>query len=135
VANDATAAALLLAGGLLMFVAGLGVVRLPDLFTRMQAATKAATLGAVCLLAGVAVHFADAGVTARALLVILFLALTAPVAAQRIARAAYSVGVRLWDRSVADELRDHYDPATQRIGSGATAPGSPEPDRQGGPEE
>jgi multicomponent Na+:H+ antiporter subunit G len=130
VASDWIAAALLLVGGFLMFVAGLGVVRLPDLFTRMQAATKAATLGAVCLVTAAVVHFQDAGVAARALMVIVFLALTAPVAAQRIARAAYAVGVRLWEHSVVDELRGHYDPATQRISSGprAAAPSPAEAD-------
>jgi multicomponent Na+:H+ antiporter subunit G len=129
VVSDWIATALLLVGGFLMFVAGLGVIRLPDLFTRMQAATKAATLGAVCLVLGAMVHFGDAGVAARALLVVVFLALTAPVAAQRIARAAYSVGVRLWERSVVDELRGQYDPATQRISSGplAAAPAPTDP--------
>lgn len=96
---------LLIFGALFMFLAGVGVMRMPDLFMRMQAATKAATLGAGCMLLAVAVHFADLGVATRALLVIAFIFLTAPVAAHVIGNAAYSVGVPLWQGSVVNELR------------------------------
>ncbi len=98
---------LLIVGALAMLLAGVGVVRFPDLFTRMQAATKAATLGAGCMLTAVAVHFDEVGVTTRALLVTAFLFLTAPVAAHVIARAAYSVGVPLWEGTLCDQLREH----------------------------
>ena len=106
--KDLVVAALLLAGGAFMLLGALGLVRLPDVFTRMQAATKAATLGAACLLAAVAVHFAELGVTSRAVLVIAFLFLTAPVGAHVLARAAYSAGVPLWEGTVRDELREAY---------------------------
>lgn len=105
--NDLIAAVLLIIGGLAMLLAGVGVLRMPDLFMRMQAATKAATLGAGCSLLAVAAHFGELGVTTRALLIIAFLFLTAPVAAHVIARAAYATGVKLWDASVYDQLRDH----------------------------
>jgi multicomponent Na+:H+ antiporter subunit G len=78
---------------------------MPDLFMRMQAATKAATLGASCMLLAVAVHFGELGVFTRAMLVIAFVFATAPIAAHMIARAAYSVGTPLWEGTVADELR------------------------------
>lgn len=104
--TDWLAAGLVLVGGAFMLLAGVGIVRLPDLFTRMQAATKGATLGAGCLLLAVAVHFRSTDVAARAVLVILFVFLTAPVAAHLIARAAYAVGVPLWKGTVVDELRD-----------------------------
>lgn len=105
--NDLIAAVLLVIGGLAMMLAGVGVLRMPDLFMRMQSATKAATLGAGCSLLAVAVHFGEIGVTTRALLIIAFLFLTAPVAAHVIARAAYATGVKLWDASLFDQLRDH----------------------------
>jgi multicomponent Na+:H+ antiporter subunit G len=115
--NDIVTSALLVLGGLFMLLAGIGILRMPDLFMRMQAATKAATLGAGCMLLAVAVHFSDLGVATRAALVIAFLFLTAPVAAHVIANAAYSVGVPLWKGSVCDELRarrerDEAEPAS-----------------------
>jgi multicomponent Na+:H+ antiporter subunit G len=104
--NDVATAFLLVVGSAFMLLAGVGVVRMPDLFMRMQAATKAATLGGGCMLLAVAVHFNDLAVSARAFLVIAFVFLTAPVAAHMIARAAYSVGTPLWKGTIADELRD-----------------------------
>lgn len=103
---DLLTAGLVLIGGAFMLLAGVGLVRLPDLFTRMQAATKGATLGAGCLLLAVATHFRTTDVAARAVLVVLFVFLTAPVAAHLIARAAYAVGVPLWEGTLRDELRE-----------------------------
>jgi multicomponent Na+:H+ antiporter subunit G len=104
--NDLIAGLLLIVGGLAMLLAGFGVLRMPDLFMRMQAATKAATLGVGCTLVAVAVHFNELGVTTRSILIIAFLFLTAPVAAHVIARAAYSIGVPLWEASICDELSE-----------------------------
>jgi multicomponent Na+:H+ antiporter subunit G len=103
--SDVVSAVLIVVGGAFMLLAGVGVVRMPDLFMRMQAATKAATLGAGCMLLAVAVHFGELTVVTRALLVTAFVFLTAPVAAHMIARAAYSVGTPLWEGTIADELR------------------------------
>jgi multicomponent Na+:H+ antiporter subunit G len=93
-------------GALLIVVAGLGMLRMPDLPTRMHASSKAGTLGAVLLLLAVAVHAADFEITLRAALICLFLFLTAPVAAHMIARAAYHGRVPLSDETVLDELRE-----------------------------
>lgn len=90
-------------GVLLMVIAGLGVVRMPDLPTRMHASSKAGTLGAALVMIAVALDFGG-GVAVRALLVSLFLFLTAPVASHLLARAAYRVGVPLSDETVIDEL-------------------------------
>jgi multicomponent Na+:H+ antiporter subunit G len=91
---------------LLMLVAGLGLVRMPDLLTRMHASSKAGTLGAALVLAAAAVRLGEIGVTVRAALVVLFLFLTAPVASHLIARAGYRTGVPLSDDTVIDELRE-----------------------------
>lgn len=104
--SEQASAVLLVVGALFMLLAGLGVLRLPDLFMRLQAATKASTLGVGCLLLGVAIHSQDLGVTTRAVLVVSFFFLTAPVGAHVIARAAYAVGVPLWKGTIVDELRD-----------------------------
>jgi multicomponent Na+:H+ antiporter subunit G len=108
---------LLLAGSGLMLIAALGVARLPDLFTRMQAATKAGGPGVSLLVAAVALHFADGYVAIRALLVAAFSLLTFPVAAHLIARAAYVAGVPLWSGTVADELGHRAgSPAAEDLG-------------------
>lgn len=102
--TDLAAAVLLVLGGLFSLVAALGMLRLPDTVMRMHAATKAGTLGVGFILAAAAIRFADTGVTLKALAAILFLLLTAPVAAHLIGRAAYYSGIRLWHCTWTDEL-------------------------------
>ncbi|NLV42119.1 MAG: Na+/H+ antiporter subunit G [Candidatus Hydrogenedentes bacterium] len=96
---------LMLAGAAFMFLAALGVVRLPDLYIRMHAATKSGTLGVTCAIVAVALHFGDFAIAVRASLIVVFIFLTAPVAAHLVGRAAYQVGVPLWKRSIVDEGR------------------------------
>lgn len=105
-----TGAAMLL-GGATVLLAAVGMLRLPDLFTRMQASTKAGTVGVSLLLVSVALHFGELEVTAAALLVIVFLVLTAPVAAHRIARIAHLMGVPLWSGTVRDEFAEAQEKA------------------------
>ena len=95
-------------GAFFMLMAGLGLVRMPDLFLRMSASTKAATLGVGCTLLGVAFYFGDFAALIRAGAIIIFLLLTAPVAAHLIGRAAYQDGVPLWTGTQFDDLRRHY---------------------------
>lgn len=102
----------LLVGGGFAFIAALGVVTMPDLFTRMQASTKSATLGVACTIMAVAFYFGNLGVTLRAILVVGFIFMTAPIAAHMIGRAAYSSRVPLWKDSVIDELAGNFDPVT-----------------------
>jgi multicomponent Na+:H+ antiporter subunit G len=92
-----------------MLLAAVGIVRLPDLFTRMHAATKPATLGTALTMLAVAVHFGELGVTTRALLVVVFFVITAPVGAHMIGRAAYLAGVPLWEGTILDERRHRGD--------------------------
>ncbi|MBW7866239.1 MAG: monovalent cation/H(+) antiporter subunit G [Candidatus Hydrogenedentes bacterium] len=106
--RDLITAGLMLFGASFMLLATVGIVRLPDLFIRMHAATKSGTLGVTGMILALAVHFNDLGIAIRSLLVILFIFLTAPVAAHLIARAAYLVGVPLWEKTVTDELRSRY---------------------------
>lgn len=107
-------AVLLVVGSLFMLLAGLGMLRVPDLFMRLQAATKASTLGVGCLMLGVAIRFQELGVATRAVLIIAFFCLTAPVSAHLIARAAYAMGVPLWEGTLVDELREARSGARQR---------------------
>lgn len=109
---------LVLSGASLMLLAALGLLRLPDLLTRMHATTKAAALGVILIMLAVAMHFAEVGVAARALAIIIFILMTAPVAAHVIGRAGYFVGSKLWSGTVKDELRPNYDPLTHELKSG-----------------
>ncbi len=99
--------AILLLGAFMMFLAGLGVMRMPDLFTRMHASTKGASLGVALLLVGAALVFHDLAVITKALVTISFIFLTAPVAAHLLGRAAYARKVPLWKKSVLDEGCGH----------------------------
>ncbi len=98
--------ALLTLGTFLMFLAGLGILRMPDVFTRMHASTKGASLGVAFLMIAACLHFQDLGITTKAILTIAFVFLTAPVAAHMLGRAAYRRGTALWDGTVIDELKD-----------------------------
>ena len=102
-------ALVLLAGSLLMLLAALGAVRMPDLLMRMHATTKAGALGSGLIMLAVAVFFGSAEVWARVLAIIAFIMLTAPVAAHMIGRAGYFVGVPLWGRILRDDLKGRYD--------------------------
>lgn len=106
---------LMLVGAIFTFIAALGVVRLPDLFMRMHANTKSATLGVGFIMLGAAVYFGDVTVTVRALAVVLFLIITAPISSHLLARAAYFSGVPLWKETLSDDLRGHYDPQTHQL--------------------
>jgi multicomponent Na+:H+ antiporter subunit G len=110
-------AILMLIGVFFMAVAGVGVLRMPDLFLRMSATTKAATLGVSSILLAVAVYSGELGVISRALATIVFVFLTAPIAAHMIGRAAYFVGVPLWSGTISDELHGRYDPRTHELRS------------------
>ena len=99
-------ALLLVLGALFMLLAAVGLVRLPDLYLRMSATSKAATLGASFVLLGAAIHFGTAAVAGRAVVIIVFLFLTAPVAAHTIGRAGYRRKSPLWQGTIADELAE-----------------------------
>lgn len=87
------AGVLLLAGAAFGALAGFGMLRLPDLYTRMHAASKAGAVGAGFILLAVALASFDGSVALRALLGIIFVLLTTPLAAHLLARAAFHAGV------------------------------------------
>jgi multicomponent Na+:H+ antiporter subunit G len=92
--------ACVLLGGLFALVAGLGILRLPDVLIRMHASTKAGTLASGLVMLAVAVGIGDVQTVARAIAIVVFLLLTAPVAAHMIGRAAFRSGVPLWRTQV-----------------------------------
>ena len=105
----------LLAGSFFILVSAVGVVKMPDIFTKMSATTKASTMGVGLVLIGTAIFWQDIGIIARAAIIITFLFLTAPVAAHVIGRAAYFDKVPLWEKTKIDELKGRYDEKTHDL--------------------
>ncbi len=113
--REAVVMVLMFGGAIFMALAGLGMLRMPDLFLRMSSSAKAGTLGAGLILLGAAIHFNDFSIYTRSFAIIVFLLLTAPVAAHMIGRAAYFDGVPLWKGTVQDDLRGHYRVSTHSL--------------------
>jgi multicomponent Na+:H+ antiporter subunit G len=85
---------LVVAGALLMVVGGLGLNRMPDVFTRLHAASVSDTLGVILVLVGLMFHAGLTLVTAKLVFLVLFLALVGPVGSHAVARAALLAGVK-----------------------------------------
>lgn len=102
---------LLIAGGAFAAIAGIGLLRFPDVLMRMHASTKAGTLGVGLSVVGVAIYYADDLITTKAVLIVLFILLTAPVAAHLIGRAAYRTNTPLWKPTIIDDQCDKADHA------------------------
>ncbi len=102
--RDLLAAALMLAGVVTALLAALGVVRMPDVLTRMSATSKASTLAKMCVFLALAIAFDELGVAARALAAVAFVFLTAPLAAHAIGRAAFALGVPLFPGTKVNEM-------------------------------
>ncbi|MFI9104458.1 monovalent cation/H(+) antiporter subunit G [Streptomyces fildesensis] len=104
---DWAAAVFLLLGAALCFVAGVGLLRLPDTLTRMHAATKPQVLGLLLVLVGVALRLRSWVDVGTLVLIGTFQLMTVPVAAHMVGRAAYRTGQVRGDQLVLDELDDH----------------------------
>jgi multicomponent Na+:H+ antiporter subunit G len=110
VIGDVLTVVLLTLGALFSLTAAVGVLRLPDVFTRMHAITKAGSVGVGLIMAGVAVHFGDeVPVITRAAAIVVFVLVTSPVSAQMIGRAAYAIGIPLAERTHLDDLAGDYE--------------------------
>src|SRR5258706_12298840 len=101
---DVIGSILILLGEIFLFSAGLGMLRMPDVFTRLQAGTKASTLGNMLVLGGVA--FYHPGWSLKLLIVIYFVLLTNPISSHALARAAHAIRVPMTRATVPDALRD-----------------------------
>jgi multicomponent Na+:H+ antiporter subunit G len=86
--------ALLLSGGVFAIIGGIGILRMPDVYTRLHGAGITDTLGAGLILTGLAVHEGFTLVTVKLVLIFIFLILTSPVSSHALANAAYASGVR-----------------------------------------
>lgn len=105
-----TAGMLAIIGSTFILLASIGILRMPDLFLRLQVTSKASVMGLTCILLAVAFYFGSTEVTLRVLLMFCFIVLTIPVATHMLARAGYATNVLLSDETVINELAGHYDP-------------------------
>jgi multicomponent Na+:H+ antiporter subunit G len=103
-------AALLIVGATFSLLAAVGIVRFPDLYTRMHAASKAGTIGSGLLLLAAGIHSLDVAILIRALAGFFFFVLTAPISAHLLAKAAHQAGYRLAKLSVIDQLPQKEEP-------------------------
>ena len=107
--SEVIAAVLILIGAFFSLLSAVGLLRLPDVYTRSHAASKSTTLGVLCTLVGTLLYFliTDGYFSIRLLLGIFFVFLTAPVSAHLICRSAYRSNVQLAEESVQDDLKGY----------------------------
>jgi multicomponent Na+:H+ antiporter subunit G len=102
---DLLGSLLILLGAIFLFSAGLGLLRMPDTYTRIQAGTKATTLGNILVLAGLAVY--HPGWTFKLILAIYFVLMTNPVSSHALSRAAYRIRTPMTRMTMTDALAGH----------------------------
>ncbi len=100
-----------LIGSIITFIAGLGVLRLPDFFMRMHAATKAGVVGPSLLLVGAGFHEPSLATWIKIALAVLFLFMTTPIAAHVLGKAGFLGGVHLWQGTSRNDLKKVLSPS------------------------
>jgi len=108
-----------LAGTFFIFSSSLGLLRFPDVYTRLHAASKSSTLGIIFILLAAFLYFLFEiqVVSGKLLLGIVFVLLTSPIAGHMISRAAYHSGVPLDDKTVQDDLKAYLEAEKKRLNS------------------
>lgn len=98
---------ILISIGIIFNISGcIGLVRLPDVYNRLQAATKCVTLGTILLLLGIVLVIFSGAIAAKAILCAVFILITSPTAAHAIAKGAHTAGVSLTDKSIVDRYAE-----------------------------
>ncbi|UII30589.1 monovalent cation/H(+) antiporter subunit G [Fulvivirga ulvae] len=95
---------LLALGALFILLASVGLIRLPDIYTRMHATTKAPTLGIMLMLTGLCIYFPSFPTVIKSLLILIFIFLTIPVASHMIGRSAHMMNTKKWKSTSRDDL-------------------------------
>ena len=88
------------------FFGCLGLLRLPDVYNRLQSATKSVTLGTWSILFGVLIRYGFNSVGVKALICIPLIFFASTVAAHALVRGSYIFGIKLWDKSVIDDYKN-----------------------------
>lgn len=112
---------LLVAGGLVSIVAGIGLLRFPDVFSRMHAASMLDTLGAMCVLGGLLLQAGLGVVGFKLILVFVFLAFTTSTAAHALAKSALASGLEPVTAEGRGGSKDAGDGAADRVADGGDA--------------
>jgi multicomponent Na+:H+ antiporter subunit G len=123
--TDVVTGLLALSGSLLMLLAAVGLLRMPDFYMRMQAAAKAGTLGILLIVTATGITLGSLSALLHALLASLFFLLTTPISAHLLGRAAYLSGIRPW--VLEDDLAGRYHPQTHELESLPDPDGRPRP--------
>lgn len=108
-------AIMMIIGAVFLFLGALGIIRMPDVYNRMQAGTKATTLGAISLIMGVGVY--HPAWILKTGIISLFILFTNPVSSNSLARAAHNSGIPLVKGSVVDKYADNKDEIKQEMES------------------
>ena len=104
----------ILGGAFFLFSAGLGLLRMPDAFTRIQAGTKASTLGNAMVMIGLA--FYHPGWTFKLILLIYFILMTNPVSSHALSRAAYFIRTPMTPSTSTDALAEDEEQTAKEMG-------------------
>lgn len=105
VISDVVTGILILAGGMLCLAAGVGLIRFPDVLTRLHAATKPQIFGLMVILLDVAINNFTIGTVTLVVAVIVFQSLTAPMSGHMVARIGYDTGRVRRDTLLVDDLK------------------------------
>lgn len=108
-------AIIIIAGSTLILISGIGLNKMPDVYIRLSATTKASTLGVGAVLIGTGIYFGTVSSYSSTFIIITFLLLTVPVSAHMLGRAAYLRGVPFWEKTWKDELEGQYDPEKGKL--------------------
>ena len=103
---DILGALITLIGSLFLLLGSIGILRMPDVYNRMQAGTKATTLGSMLFLLGLGISYIECGCIGRIIVLILFILFTNPISSHALARAAHHAGIKLADVSIRDCLKN-----------------------------
>lgn len=100
---------LIFIGTAFSFLSAIGLIRLPDVYTRAHAASKSTSLGVLCILFGTFLYFmlTEGYISIRLILGIFFVFLTSPVVAHLLNRAAYRSNVEMTKESIQDDLKEY----------------------------
>lgn len=100
---------LLVTGCIFILISAIGIHRMPDVYMRLSSTTKASTLGISLISLSLMLHFLSVDLVFRLILLNFLVFLTGPIAAHLIGRAAYKTDVKLWNKSIMDEMKDDSD--------------------------
>lgn len=114
---DIIVAILLIIGTVFIFLASIGLLRMPDVYLRMSASAIAATFGVASMLLAAALHFMELGLTLHIIGLIILLVLTVPIGAHMLGRTSHVIGLSMWKKTVCDDLAGKYNIETNDFDS------------------